>query len=370
MSDPSEPSGTSDPSGERDPFRALESDPVPIAPRPDFVQALRQRLVHRLGDPPVVDLPDRRPMTTSASTATATAAPDVDPSSSLTTVVTPYLAVSGAAEALRWYAETFGAREEFRVDADDGRIGHAEFTIGAARFMLSDEFPEAGVLGPDTTRGTPVALHLVVDDVDDVFARAVDDGATSLGEPADQPHGSRHGTLVDPFGHRWMLSQPLEQFDLATYAERSEGTGFTVVAADRPRTERARNGGIWAVLWFDDCPAAIRWYVDVLGFEEALVVPDDSDPSVIAHSELRWPEGGIVQLGSTGGHGIITRPPGDGSLYVITDDPHAVHDRMVAAGVEIVLPIEEPHYDEGGATFTVRDPEGNLVSFGSYAGAP
>ena len=289
---------------------------------------------------------------------------------------TIYLTVSDGPGAIDWYTEALGATEQMRVVGDDGRIGHAELTIGTARIMLSSEYPEMGVVAPTTLGGTPFAIHLDVPDVDAAFARAVSAGATAQGEPTDQPHGSRHGAIIDPYGHRWMLSQELEVFDLDTYAERSEGSGFTVEAgpgADQPATDRARNGGLWSVLYFDDCPAAIRWYVDVLGFEEALVVTDENDPSVVVHSELRWPEGGIIQLAPSGEpgperHQLFARPAGEGSLYVITDDPRGVHDRLSAAGVEIVLPFEVPHYDPDGGGFTIRDVGGNLISFGSYSG--
>ena len=124
--------------------------------------------------------------------------------------VTPYLAVSGAAAALDFYREAFGTVEHFRVEGDDGRIGHADFAVGPTLY-LSDEYPEVGVTSPTTAGATTVALHLEVDDVDAV-AQAV---AVCAGpeRAADQAHGARHGTLVDPFGHRWMLSQQLEAVD-------------------------------------------------------------------------------------------------------------------------------------------------------------
>ena len=109
------------------------------------------------------------------------------------------------------------------VVGDDGRVGHAELLIGPARFMLADEYPEIGVLSPATLGGTPLALHLSVDDVDRLFERAVDAGAESLVAPDDQPHGARHGTLLDPYGHRWMLSQQLEDIDLDTYRRAVRG---------------------------------------------------------------------------------------------------------------------------------------------------
>lgn len=302
--------------------------------------------------------------------ATATTDPAV------ATLVTPYLTATDAAAALEWYAEAFGAVEQYRVVGDDGRLGHAELTIGTARLMLSDEYPEYGVRSPATLGGTATALHLSVPDVDGLFARAVAAGATSLQEPADQPHGARTGTVLDPFGHRWMLSQSIEELDLATYAERAEGSGFQVVGAgpgdEADATDRAgTGGGIWAIAFYEDALAAIAELKEVFGFEEHLVALDD-DGRTVVHSELRWPEGGIVQIGSYDPENEFARalPPGAQCLYVVTADPHAVWDRCQAAGLAVVRPPESPHYDPEGMGFVVRDSEGNIWSFGSYGLEP
>lgn len=336
-----------------DPFDALAVPDQPLTPRADFVRELRSRLVAALDLP--VTLPER------TISMTATTAPSV--ASRLTAhAVTPYLCARDAVAALAWYVDAFGAVERMRVVGDDGRLGHAEFEIGAATFYLSDEYPEYGVVSPTTLGGTSVTLHLDVDDVDAAFARAVDAGARELVAPADQPHGARHGTLVDPYGHRWMLSQQLEPVSVAEYQARATGTGFTVSA--RP------TGQIWAALNYADAPAGIRFLTEVLGFVPRIVVPDEADPDVILHSQLEWPEGGVVQAGSAGrpGNPYAARPTGAESLYVVTADPHAVWERCQAAGVEVVTPPTEPDYAPGTMVFSVRDPEGNIFSFGSYAG--
>jgi uncharacterized glyoxalase superfamily protein PhnB len=128
-------------------------------------------------------------------------------------------------------------------------------------------------------------------------------------------------------------------------------------------------GGIWAALNFADARAGIAFMVDVLGFEDQLIVPGEDD-SIIVHSQLRWPEGGIVQAGSANRPDNVysMRPTGAESLYVITRDPDAVYQRCLAAGVEVVTPPLTPDYDPDGSVFTIRDPEGNLWSFGTYAG--
>ncbi len=223
-----------------------------------------------------------------------------------------------------------------------------------------------GVKSPRTLGGTSVAMHLEVSDVDSAFATAVAAGAESLTEPADQAHGARHGTIVDPFGHRWMLSQQIEEVSTTDYSKRMSEDGIVVTTGPEP----VGSPGIWAALNFSDARKGIQFMVEVLGFEEALVVPGDDDPEVIEHSQLRWPEGGVVQAATAGRHGNVFsgRPTGAESLYVITNDPAAVHQRCEHAGADIVSPLEPPPYDPTGLVFTVRDPEGNLWSFGTYAG--
>ena len=125
--------------------------------------------------------------------------------------VTPQLVVRGAARAIEFYARAFGAHELLRNLAPDGeRVMHAELLLGAGRVLLHDEFPERGALGPESLGGTPVTLHLTVDDADAAFARAVDAGAEVLMPVGDTFWGDRYGMLRDPFGHRWSIASPIE----------------------------------------------------------------------------------------------------------------------------------------------------------------
>ncbi|MGK2929102.1 MAG: VOC family protein [Acidimicrobiales bacterium] len=339
----------------RDPFEDLARPVEARQPRPSFARDLRTRLAAELGideRTATIDLPERKPM------------PTTQTSPVLATAVTPYLTARDGSAALDWYGEAFGAVESFRVVGDDGTLGHAEFTIGDARFMLSDEHPAIGVVSPTTLGGTPISLHLTVGDVDGLFTRAVTAGATSMQEPADQPHGARHGTIVDPFGHRWMLSQQLEELGIGDYAQRAEGSGYRVEAA-RPRPHG--HGGIWAGVSYRDALAGIRFLVDVFGFEEQLVVTGD-DGTTVVHSQIQWPEGGIIQAGTYEPDNEFMQAPGAQSVYVITADPQSVWGRCQAAGVEVVREPESPDYDPEGMGFSVRDPEGNIFSFGTYAG--
>jgi PhnB protein len=97
-----------------------------------------------------------------------------------------------------------------RMSGPDGRVGHAELEVGDSLFMLADEYPEMGIRSPKSIGGTPVTLAVYVDDVDQVFDRAVSEGAIPLRPVADQFYGDRSGQFLDPFGHRWSVATHIE----------------------------------------------------------------------------------------------------------------------------------------------------------------
>lgn len=120
--------------------------------------------------------------------------------------LTPYLAVKGANAAIGFYKKVLDAKEQFRIDNPDGSIGHAELAIGDGGIMLADELPAFGALSPTSVGGTPVRLHLYVEDVDAVMKRAEIEGAAILRPAQDQFYGDRSGMIADPFGHQWFLA--------------------------------------------------------------------------------------------------------------------------------------------------------------------
>ncbi len=122
-----------------------------------------------------------------------------------------YLRLRNAASAIDFYARAFGARELFRLTEPGGRIGHAELELGGTTIMLSDEYPESGILGPASIGGTSFTLHLHVDDADALIARAVGAGATIVRPASDQFYGERSGTVRDPFGHEWNIGHEIER---------------------------------------------------------------------------------------------------------------------------------------------------------------
>jgi PhnB protein len=120
--------------------------------------------------------------------------------------VAPYLAIKNGAKALEFYKKAFGASERYSLLLPDGRLGHAEIGLGDSIVMLSDEFPEYGGKAPDTLGGSPVSIHLYVQDVDAFFKKALAAGAIERKPVMDQFYGDRSGQLEDPFGHLWWVA--------------------------------------------------------------------------------------------------------------------------------------------------------------------
>jgi PhnB protein len=140
-------------------------------------------------------------------TTTATAVRTVQPIPAGYHSVTPGLTVHNAAEAIEFYKRAFGAEELCRMPTPDGqRIMHAEIQIGDSHLMLGDEFPDMGCRAPRSLGGTPVSLHLYVEDADAVFQRAIEAGATVSMPIMDAFWGDRYGKLADPFGHEWGIA--------------------------------------------------------------------------------------------------------------------------------------------------------------------
>ena len=136
--------------------------------------------------------------------------------------VTPYLIINGAASAIEFYQKAFGATELFRFPTPDGKIGHAEIKIGDSPIMLADEFAEMGYKGPQALGGSPVSLMIYLEDVDTVFNRAVEAGASVKEAVQDKFYGDRTGTLTDPFGHVWHVSTHKEDISMEEMEERAK----------------------------------------------------------------------------------------------------------------------------------------------------
>ena len=299
-----------------DPMAQLRIVDQPAAPDPRFVARLRAQLVAAL-DLPTVPLPERSPvMTDTAATQT-------------TTSITPYICVSAAADALAWYVDVLGAVETVRYTGDDGRIGHAEITVAGAQLMLSDEYPDLGVVAPTTLGGTASTLHVTVADVDATYERFVAAGGRPAAPPRDEAYGARSFTALDPFGHRWMIQTPTGR------VSETEGYTITTPAGSRPVVELG-----YVTLAFPDTAAASRFYGELFGWT----------------AEQGNAGEGYAHVGNTKlPVGLTPGTAGEApDLYFRVDDAVAYAARVRELGGEVV---SETVYDSG-PNVVCRDDQG------------
>jgi len=136
--------------------------------------------------------------------------------------VCPYLHIDGAAEAIKFYKQVFGATERLRMDDPEGKVGHAELALGDSVVMLADEFPEMDIRGPKALGGTPVVLSIYVEDVDATVSRAILLGARVTRPIEDKFYGDRVAQIEDPFGHAWSVQTHIEDVPSEEMARRAQ----------------------------------------------------------------------------------------------------------------------------------------------------
>lgn len=230
-----------------DPLAVLHGDELPVQPDPAFAARLRARLETALSLPNRTGGVDMSGIDTAIeelkmSTAEPEVADDVVTAAPRPAAL-PYLCVGNAREAIAWYVDIFGASLVGEMyEMDDGRIGHAELQIGDGVLYLADEYPELGLKAPDP-QSTSVSLMLQVADTDATLKRARESRAVVQREPYEN-YGARNATIVDPFGHRWMLSGP--------------ATGAAI---------QIQHGDVGYVsVWTPDADRAAAFYGHVLGW--------------------------------------------------------------------------------------------------------
>jgi predicted enzyme related to lactoylglutathione lyase len=288
-----------------DPFEALREPVVPTDPDPDFAASLRARVERALALP-------RGVAVTVIDEDTRTAAG----------AAIPYLAVAvgSGRRALDWYVEVLGARVVGEpTTMPDGRVGHAELALAGGSLYLAEEFPEIGFVAPSPV-GTAVSLSLQVPDVAETMRRAISRGARTPRAMYDD-YGSRNVTVVDPFGHRWLLHTPLDRL---------------------PDTDQQGDVG-YAWLTVPDPDRAAAFYAAVLGWQYA--------PGNV--------EGGRQVVGQSLPMGIGRGEPGWHLSYAV-DDVAAAVERVRAAGGTASEPEDRPYgtaadgVDDRGTAFALH----------------
>ncbi|KAA0098700.1 glyoxalase [Mycolicibacterium sp. P1-18] len=300
-----------------DPLDVLRGDDLPVAPDPAFAARLRARLESALS------LPNRTEGVTMSGTDTAIAELNAVAPVAPRPAALPYLAVAGARDAVDWYVDAFGAVPMGDpIVMDDGRIGHAELSIDGGVLYLADEFPELGLTAP-APQAVSVSLMLHVADTDAALARARDRGAR-VERDVYEGHGSRNATIVDPFGHRWMLSGP-------------------VAGAVSP----IRHGDIGYVsVWTQDPERSAAFYGRVLGWRY------DAASRRVINTDRPV---GIVEMPG---------PPTLFCCYAVADVAVA-RQAILAAGGEAGEVVHTPHgptvdaTDPSGTAFAVYQPTGD-----------
>lgn len=305
-------------------------------PREDFKALLRAQLE------------GRTPMASKAAAAPAAQQ-----------TATAYLVVKGAARAIEFYKQAFGATEVMRMHGPGENIGHAEIRIGNTTIMLSDEFPDYGAFSAETLGGSPVKIHLSVDDVDAVAARAVAAGAKVLHPVQDQFYGERSGQFVDPFGYTWMISTQTEQL---TAEEVERRFAALHQPSSRPSAEEPQftlpvpyiRKGFRTLTPYLLVPGAaklINFFKAAFGAEEIFRVPRPGS-DLIMHAELRIADS-IVELADA----TAEFKPRASSNILYVPDVDAVFQRAITAGAtSLAAPTDRPYGDREGA---VKDPGGN-----------
>ena len=263
---------------------------------------------------------------------------------------TPQLRVADAAAAIDFYVRAFGAREVMRFEAG-GRVPHAEIEIGDSLIMIGDEAPEYGFPGPTRLGGSPVGMHLRVDDADAAIEHAVQAGATLIQPATDQFYGDRSGRVADPFGYTWTIAMRREEMSVEEMQRRMAD----MMAQQMPRTAAGyRREGFRTVTPYvvvSDAAGLIEFTKRVFGAEETMRA---DLPGGGVHGEVRIGDSMLmvgVPSAAYGGQRFVT------AFHLYVQDCDAVCRRAVDEGATLVqAPVDQPYGERGGS---VRDAFGN-----------
>lgn len=310
-----------------DPFDALRAPANPVKPSPAFAARLRARLQRALL------APEGDTMTEAAHAAPAqsgAAAPAPDALDVPLHTLVPYIGVEDASRALDWYCDALGARRRGDpVTMPDGRIGHAELALGDSVLMLSEHNVGGGLVSPSQQAGHSHSLMLHVPDVDETVREAVRLGAEVTRPPADYPYG-RNAVIVDPFGHRWMISSAAPGTATAgTHGAGTAGAGEEAAAAGGAGQWSPGHGDITYVTHqVPDSQRARDFYGAVLGWSFS--------PGSI---EDGWQISGTTPMaGLSGGH-----EHSEVALVYQVDDIHAAVRRARENGGHAAEPVQRPY---------------------------
>jgi len=273
------------------------------------------------------------------------------------------LRVKNAAAAIDFYTKAFGAKEVTRFELHS-TIPYAEIAIGNSAIALGDSSPEAGYPGPETLGGSPVRIHLNVDDVDAFVDRAVAAGAKIVVPVRDQFYGERSGQVADPFGYTWSIGTLKEQLTVEEMHRRFEA--MERESAPKPGAVNPIPKGYHTItpyLIAENAAALIDFAKHAFGAEETFRA---IGPAGGIHAEVRLGDSMLMVGG--GGPGLSFRGPAlPTALHVYVKDVDAVHARAVEAGGVAIMPPTDQEYGERSSS--VKDPAGNNWYIATAKGA-
>jgi len=263
---------------------------------------------------------------------------------------TPQLRMANAAAAIDFYTRAFGAREIMRFEAG-GHLAHAEIEIGDSLIMLGEDAPEFGFPSPERLGGSPVGMHLQVDDADATIERAVAAGANLLQPATDQFYGDRSGRVADPFGYTWTIAMRREELSIEEMHRRMDAMMSQQAPRTAPSFKREGFRTVTPYIVVPDAKGMIDFTVRAFGAEQTLRA---DTPGGGVHGEVRIGDS-MLMIGAPspayGGQPFVT------AFHLYVPDCDAVFDRAVKAGATVrVAPTDQPYGERMGA---VRDPFGN-----------
>jgi PhnB protein len=268
-------------------------------------------------------------------------------------IASPRLRLKNAPAAIEFYAKAFGARELFRFPPQ-GRIAHAELEIGGSIVMLGEEAPDYGFPGPETLGGSPVAMHVYVENTDAAIERAVAAGARVIRPATNEFYGERSGIVLDPFGYNWTLTAKTEDMSVEEMQRRMEQ--LQQGQPERTATTFVREGfhTLTPYLIVADAPALIDFVAKVFGATETVRAIGSAGG---VHAEVRIGDS-MLMIGGGAPDLSWRGEPRTTALHVYVEDTDATYARALDAGaVSVGEPQDQPYGERSGG---VRDVSGNV----------
>jgi len=287
-----------------------------------------------------------------------------EPVAAIRQAATPYLTVRDAASAIDFYKKAFGAVEKGRLAEASGKIGHAEITIGGATIMLADEFPDYDAISPATLGGSPVKIHLYVDDVDGFAERAVSAGAKLVRPVEDQFYGDRSGQLADPFGYTWIVATHKQTLPFEEIQKRLTDMS-KAQPTNKPAVDPVPKGysTLTTYLVAQDVDGLLDFMKQTFAAEELFRSGPGSEGGL--HCEVRIGDSMLMVGGGAAGMNWRGTPL-PSAFHIYVPDCDATYGRALEAGGASVDEPADQFYGERSAT--VKDAAGNTWYIATYKG--